>query len=204
MGLSFHYNAIIRDSKHVQELTTEVKDICLSLGWEFQIWPLENLAGDNPDYRINNYELNDLKGISFTPENCETVFLTFLPDNNLVSPVDFILGKELHPYTNDRTLSTKTQFAGIDCHLAIMKLMLYLKEKYFSKLDITDEGQYWETKNEDILKKQFQLYEGYLNAVSDAFSELKSIPGESPASLADRIEQILNTIHQNISDNKSI
>lgn len=204
MGLSFYYNGNIRNSKQIQEMTSEVTDICLSLGWEYQIWPPENSGGNDPDHRINNYGFNDLKGISFTPEKCETIFLTFLPDGTLVSPVDLILGNKLDPYANDRTISTKTQFAGIECHLAIMKLMLYLKEKYFANLNITDEGKYWETKNEDILREQFQIYEGYLNAVSDAFSGMKSIPGESAASLADRIEQILNAINLNRSDNKSI
>ena len=82
--------------------------------------------------------------------------------------------------------------------------MIYLKEKYFEKLNIIDEGLYWETRNEAILKKQFMIYEGYINAVSDALSGMKLIPGENEESLADRIEQILKRIHDDPTNNKSI
>ena len=41
------------------------------------------------------------------------------------------------------------------------------------------------------LKKQFAKYDFLLNAVADALSEMKTVPGETALSLADRIEEML-------------
>lgn len=57
------------------------------------------------------------------------------------------------------TTSTKTQFAWPDAHIAVVKLLRYLKEKYFSVFKLSDEGMYWETMDEKILLSQFAKYE---------------------------------------------
>ena len=197
MGLTFHYSGRIKDTGQLSELITEVKDICISLNWEYNVWP-DSFAGmEYPEYQINNFRMNNLRGISLTPEKCETLFLTFLPDGKLVSPTDFIFGKDLGSYSENRMIHTKTQFAGIEVHLALLKLMIYLNEKYFEKLEIEDEGNYWETRNEEILKKQFNKYEHLFEVVAGALSSIDKIPGESVQSVADRIEFILNEKFKN-------
>lgn len=197
MGLTFHYSAQFRNTEKITEMITEVKDICISLNWEYQVWP-ECIAGmDIPEFQIENYRMNNLQGISLTPEKCETLLLTFLPGGKLVSPTDFILGADIGPFAKNRMIHTKTQFAGIHVHLALMKLLIYLNEKYFEKLHVEDEGNYWETRNEEILKKQFNEYEHLFDVVAGALSSIEKIPGESAKSVADRIEIILNEKFKN-------
>ena len=89
------------------------------------------------------------------------------------------------------TTSTKTQFAGADAHIAVIKLLRYLKEKYFSVFELNDEGMYWETMDEKVFLKQFARYEFLLDAVAEALTGMKTVPGETPLSLADRIEKLL-------------
>jgi hypothetical protein len=136
-----------------------------------------------------------LNGICFAPEGCEPVFLTFLPGGRICSPVN-LMNRDI--YNGDEldkellyTTSTKTQYAGFDAHVAVIKLLRYLKEKYFSVFEMMDEGLYWETNDEKVLQSQFDKYEYALNVLTTALSEVKTVPGESAVSLADRIEEML-------------
>lgn len=175
----------------IDEMITEVEDICKSLNWKQQLFDMKrsnlNTASTNP-VRYTPY---DVKGISFTPEKSETVFLTFLPDGTLCSPVKLIY---YDPATNDlmiEVVHTKTQFAGPDTHIAILKLLHYLQKKYFESFELNDEGNYWEKWDEKVLFSQFARYKFILDKVPSALADVKLAPGESVESLADRIEDII-------------
>ena len=181
MGLSIHYSGTIKDIALIDELIAEVTDICQSLSWSYHI--------------IKEPNTDQLNGICFSPEKCEPVFLTFLPGGRMCSPVN-LMNSDLYEKNGldaelVYTTSTKTQFAGPDAHIAVIKLLRYLKEKYFSVFELSDEGMYWETMDEKLLLSQFAKYEFLLNAVADALSEMKAVPDETPLSLADRIEKML-------------
>jgi hypothetical protein len=193
MGLAFYYEGKLRDPHQTDDLKKEVKDICISMNWPYQLWPLE--PSNKSDIKnLHHPNIYDLRGISFTPENCETVWLTFLPDGRLISPVYFIFSNAKKPEGLDFYLFTKTQYAGVTTHLAIMKLLIYLDKNYFEELKVTDEGKYWETRDESILQKQFKIYNDLMDIVSDALSNIKISPGESAESIADKIENRLNKL----------
>ena len=181
MGLSIHYSGHIREYSVIEEMMVEVSDICQNLNWTYHI-----LDGNNTD---------NLKGICFSPEGCEPIFLTFLLSGRMCSPIN-LMHKDIYAENDlDRellyTTSTKTQFAGPDAHIAIIKLLRYLKEKYFATFELNDEGMYWETMDEKVLLGQFAKYDFLLNAVADALSNMEAMPGESTESLAERIEKML-------------
>ena len=194
MGLSIHYSGRISDYTLIENLTNEAEDICKSLEWKYHIWEKHSNANDdahlsNADFI--NYTKEDLKGISFTPEECETVSLVFFPSGRLCSPAKLMYN---NPDTNDlmvETVSTKTQYAGMDVHVTVLKLLQYFKDKYFSVFELSDEGNYWETKDEAVLKGQFARYDFLVNSVRDALSDFKAMPGDTPQSLADRLEEFL-------------
>jgi len=190
MGLTFYYKGKLRNPQQVDQLIHEVRDISISMKWEYQVWPLQAFTEKQiiPEKHPNIY---DLRGISVTPENCETLSLTFLPDGRLISPVYFVLEKDKKPSGNDFLLFTKTQFAGVDTHLALMKLLIYLQQKYFETLHVEDEGRYWETRDEKILRETFQRYEVLIDTVADALEGIQSGPDETPESIADKIERVL-------------
>jgi len=181
MGLSIHYSGRLRDYSLIDELIAETTDICETLDWTYHV-----IDGNNTD---------ELKGICFAPAGCEPIFLTFLPNGRMCSPID-LMNQDLYEKNGlDReliyTTSTKTQYAGPDVHMGIIKLFRHLRTKYFSEFDMSDEGMYWETMDEKIFRQQFAKYEFLVNSFTSAVSETKALPGETATSLADRIEEML-------------
>ncbi|MBK8522171.1 MAG: hypothetical protein WAT20_09320 [Ferruginibacter sp.] len=194
MGLSLHYRGQIRDYALIEDLISECADICKSLEWDYHIWNKESSIND--DAHIDNsdfigYTMEDLKGISILPKECEPVDLAFFPSGKLCSPIKLQFNNAA---TNDLMVayvSTKTQYAGMDIHVAVLKLLEYLKDKYFSFFELSDEGMYWETKDIEVLKSQFARYNFIVNSVRNALSDFKALPGETAESLTDRLEELL-------------
>lgn len=181
MGLSIHYSGKIRKKSLINELISETADICKSLAWTYHI--------------INMPNEDNLKGICFSPEGSEPIFLTFLANGRICSPINLMnrniydsngLDKELI-----YTTSSKTQYAGFESHIAIIKLLRYLERKYLENFTVLDEGMFWETNDKIILQKQFSRYEVALNIVTETLSGLNRIPNENKESLIERIENLL-------------
>ena len=166
MGLSIHYSGRLKDIILIPQLSEEVKEICETFQWTFHLFDDE-----------------DFKGICFYASECEPVFLTFNNTPALASPLLWQLKMETSP------ISVKTQFAGIDNHIALIKLLKYLKSRYFNTFELFDEGGYWESGDEEVLRKQFSRYTFILDAVCEALRDFKSEPGEATSSLADRLER---------------
>lgn len=181
MGLSIHYHGTIKDKALLPQLAAEMKDICDNLNWEYHYFEPE--------------EKEDLEGIYFAPEDCEPLFLTFNAAGRLLSPISQITRDMLVEHGLDPeliyTISTKTQYAGMDAHIAIIRLFRYISKKYFSVFELHDEGNYWETGDASVLKGQFTAYEEAIRSFTEALHELQLPPDESPDSLASRIEELL-------------
>jgi hypothetical protein len=190
MGLSIHYWGEIKDYGLIDAMTAEVEDICKSLNWPYQVFDTKK-SKLKPGETAKKYTPHNVKGISFTAPESETAFLTFLPDATLCCPAKLIY---YDPATNDlmiEVIHVKTQFAGQDTHIAILKLLDYLKEKYFESFELNDEGYYWGKWDEKVLLSQFVRYNFILDKVATALADVKLAPGESAESLGDRIEEIL-------------
>lgn len=178
MGLAIHYSGYITEKEKIVSLVKEVTDICQSLDWQFHTF------GDD-----------EIEGVSFAPQGSEPVFLTFNPAGRLLSPVsiltkdiydDILVPKELY-----FTTSTKTEYAGVEAHIAIIKLLKYLSKKYLKDFTLDDEGYYWETNDEQLLRERFNEYRKLGDAVYNALKDLPASNSETAESLADRIERIL-------------
>lgn len=169
MGLSIHYRGNIKNEKLIDPLIEEVKDICESLDWEYDV-----------------FDDDTFKGISFAPNDCEPVFLTFNKIKQLSSPI--LYQYDIEPAT---IISVKTQFAGTDAHIAIINLFRYLENLYFDNFHMDDEGNYWESGDEAALQLQFKKYNTFLNLVENTLKEMKEVPGETKESLVFRINAII-------------
>lgn len=194
MGLSIHYRGQIRNYVLIEDLINECEDICKSLDWDYHIREKKSNANNdvhlsNPDFI--NYTMEDLKGISFTPKESETVSLVFFPSGILCSPIKLMYNDSAINNLMVETVSVKTQYAGIDLHVTVLKLLEYFKDKYFSFFELSDEGMYWETKDLAVLKSQFARYDFIVNSMRDAVKNFKAFPGETAESLADRLEELL-------------
>ena len=169
MGLSIHYSGTIKNARLIPNLVDEVKDICLTLQW---------------NYHLFDDEL--VKGICFSPQDCEPLFFTFSKNGILCSPVLIQYG-----ILSATTISVKTQFAGIEVHKTVIRLLKHLKANYFSEFELSDEGNYWESDDENILQQQFNSYEFAMNTVCEVLRGFKRKEGETVESMADRLERFL-------------
>lgn len=110
-------------------------------------------------------------------------------ENYLCTPLSILYYKE--DSENYYTASTKTQFAGPGVHITLLQLLKHLSTKYFSSIEVIDEGLYWNKWNEEILKIQFEKYSKCFKQFELILNELVVQPGESEQSLVDKIEDIL-------------
>lgn len=178
MGLSIHYNGEITNVGLISELTEEVKEVCVTLGWSSRVFDDEHF-----------------QGICFSPPGCEPLFLTFHNSTLLASPVLWQFKIE-----HIHTISVKTQFAGIAMHKAVIGFLRHLQTRYFSRFELTDEGGFWESNDESILQKQFSHYNFLHHAMSNAVSKLETIEGETAKDLADRLAKALGRNWSNLRD----
>ncbi len=191
MGLSIHYSGGIFDKKLIKPLIEEVRDICEILKWATHIF-------DN----------NEIKGICFAPAGSEPICLTFNRNGHLLSPTN-IPAKEVYDGVHVRkdliyTASTKTQYAGPDAHIAVIKLLKHISAKYLAGFTLSDEGYYWETGDEKILLNQFKKFDTAIDSFRKALENLPYVPGELPESIADKLEKILKEKFEQGGEDNSI
>jgi hypothetical protein len=86
----------------------------------------------------------------------------------------------------------KTQFSGPDTHVWVAGLLKYLKKRYISNLEVSDESGYWDTGNRRKLEDDMNLLNGKLQYLSGAISSgrMGDLTGLSADEIASRIEQL--------------
>ncbi len=135
MGITIHYQGKLNTPDLIDSFCEEVEDIAKSMEWEYT-------AIDEQKERSANL----LKGLFIKPhKNSELLQLIVDLDGNLRNGfwVDHMKNDDEGSYMNH----IKTQFAPIGIHIAVIKLLKYLQQKYISNLDVYDEGDYWQTED---------------------------------------------------------
>jgi len=82
----------------------------------------------------------------------------------------------------------KTQYAGehgwehfLKCHKQIISLLDFWRELGVT-VEVSDEGEYWETRSEEALRKMLGQYDGLVAAVGGMLKDAASDTGSSVAS----------------------
>ncbi|MFW5754196.1 MAG: hypothetical protein ACOCV9_05280 [Marinilabiliaceae bacterium] len=191
MGITIHYNGRFNKDASLLEMVHEVKDIAEVCEWDYTVF-----NEDFPEKTDSLDTYNDeIYGIELTPPNCESVSLCFLSNRRMSCAMQLMLWGNADPSEEKYLyqLFTKTQFAGVDVHKFIIHLFRYLEEKnFFEHLEVNDEGRYWETGDEEVLKKQFRKNAAILDSFSFALENVPREPGESFQSYFERIIKILS------------
>jgi hypothetical protein len=199
MGLSFHYSGSIAEPKLLPELIEEVLDIAKIYGWESSTYKTSFsnccLCG------ISEYS-DEIFGVSITPPGCETIFFCFLSNGRMSSPVHL----KFYAKSEDRDenpflylISVKTQFSNPLIHATIIQIFRHLNQRYFSDFKLSDEGQYWETNNEEILKANFTKYDALL----DSFHlGLETLPINANESFEDYFRRLFELIEKRNRNNQ--
>ncbi len=184
MGLSIHYQGSIDRFEDIPKLVDELEDIAKSMQWEA--------------HRINDDEANpDFLGIIVNPEgNCESQCFLFDRDGHLRCLADLITD-QIEATKYSYYIATKTQFTTVETHIWIIGLLRYLKKHYLRDLEVTDEGEYWETENRDTLTEKKNFLQGKIDALAGAI-ESSEIDSEnlSVDELVAKIEAIARELHE--------
>lgn len=196
MGLSLHYSGRFGNPELLQQMIEEVEDIAGIYKWKYTTLNTKFPAGS---FKKKLHD-NKVYGISFTPPDCETVSICFL-SNGRMSCSSLL---QFYGNSTDKTsreylymVSVKTQFAGWQTHLFIIELFKYLSKKYFAEFNMNDEGQYWETNDEEILKQNFSRYDKLLDSVCTAF---ESFPVKDGETMEKYIERMMGFVNKKLSD----
>ena len=181
MGLTIHYSGKLRNPASIPSLIAEAIDISKSMQWPFEtIEPM-------PDVPV--------RGVLISPEGSEPLWLTFHEKGFMCNPLLYSYVQEVEgkgiPAEAEQWLFTKTQYAGVEAHMAMIRLLRYLSEQYFERFELHDESQYWETNDETICRQKFAEYDRLMDMVGNALDQMKFVPGESAESLAERLEKML-------------
>jgi hypothetical protein len=186
MGLSIHFKGNLSSGEMLPLLIEEVKDICENLKWPATVFETA--------FPKNSFEqkssIQEIYGICFSPPESEPVSLCFLSNGNLVSIFSWAI------FVNDQMkdesillsdVSVKTQYAGPTIHKMIIHLLEYISKKYLSQFRMMDEGQYWETRDEALLERNFAFLTDLLNRVGNMIETTSLQPEESFESYFERI-----------------
>jgi len=182
MGLTIHYSGKLRNPASIPSLIAEAVDIAKSMQWPYEI--IEPL----PDVPV--------QGVLISPtERCEPLWLTFHEEGFMCNPILYDYVKEVEgkgiPADAEQWLFTKTQYAGVEVHMALIRLLRYLSQQYFERFECHDESEYWETNDEMLCRKRFGEYDRLLDMVGNALDAMQFEPEESPESMAGKIEKML-------------
>ncbi len=203
MGVSIHYRGRLNDVGQLAVFCEELADIAAVMGWQStrldDDWerPADaRLHGSPTGARIGGHL--GLKGIQIEPEaGVESPSFFFDREGDLRCPVSMalILKGTLKP--EDAWVSIKTQFASPEMHIWITGLLKYLKKHYISDLEVSDEGEYWETGDIRILKEKMDFINETIEHISGELSSscFGDVSGLSAEEIAARIEQLLG--HEN-------
>jgi len=199
MGVTIHYRGTLDDPGSLDQLRRELADIGASMGWEtntlddsWQEPPTARLEHRNGVATIKGHL--GLKGITLHPgDNSESLSFLFDAHGCLRSYMDVIMRCEGQPVTDKPWVSVKTQFASPDLHVWIIGLLKYLKKRYMSDLEVSDEGEYWETGDREALVSMMQLINDKINWLSGELTspQFADLAGLSAEQIALRIEQFL-------------
>ena len=201
MGLSIHYRGALTDKRAVYHLIDEVEDIAKAMKWKYKVldqdWSqrptatFDSIAGGG----VSIVGELALKGISFQVHpKCEWIHLVFNASCVISSPVQVAMSASEGYPAHAQWLSVKTQFAGPEAHIAIIRLLQYLKGKYLHDLEVTDEGDYWETGNYDTLKAKIEQLGRYIDRVGQALGEMDK--GSDEEDIVERIEKLLRDMKE--------
>ena len=190
MGLSFHYNGRIAKPELLPELIDEVQEIAGINNWKYNVYQREfpqNTFGKS-DISQNIY------GITISPHGCEPIFICFLSNGRMSSPLHLkFYGKAKEPPERDYLymLSVKTQFVNVETHQFIIQLFRYLNTKYFADFKLSDEGDYWETNDIELLRANFKRNADLITSFSDG---IEIIPKNSGESIEDYFKRLIKLI----------
>ena len=177
MGITIYFKGKLNNPDHAAPIVQELEEIAGEMEWKY------NIIKEDTDY---------FKGIAINP-HAKSEPISFLFDKNGNTKDFRTLGLRKHKETmsEDNFVRIKTQYAPIDVHIAIIKLLKYLKKKYINDLRVIDDGCYWETEDKELLAQKISFLNEMMDKVANVLNTIKIEKNESKESIIEKIENAL-------------
>ncbi len=186
MGLTIHYRGTIDDLQQTEAFEDRVLDLTFSLGGRASVW---RSFADHDRQRV-------VRGLFIEMEpGQETLSLLISPEGHL-TPGFQIEDAESSAFDEPPYCMIKTQFGSIYGHIAIVHLLDAIRQRFCANLEVYDEGEYYQTRDINVLRQKMQLLGNSVKAMSEGLQRngLSQEAAEDPSILAARIERIASLI----------
>lgn len=138
MGVTIHFEGRLKDENAFVRLVKKVEEIA-----KRETWLTERF--DNAEATLLRVRANEKEWDYIGPTKGVTLYL-----NEDCDPIRLEFDKDL--YIQE---FVKTQFSGVKTHIQVVKLLRTF-EPFFRKLKVQDEGEYWETEDENQLAEHIR------------------------------------------------
>jgi hypothetical protein len=191
MGLTIHYRGRLADLSRIEDFEDRVLDLVLEIGGTAEIW--RSAATDDPSRMV--------RGILATlAPGQETTSLLVSPEGWLIGLFQ-IKDAERGLIEEPPWCRVKTQFGPVEAHVALVELLRALDEEFLAELEVSDEGEYWESRDLPGLIEKHAFVQSSIDGIKEGLERhgLSSEAAEDPEIVARRIERIAEQVHRVIS-----
>lgn len=195
MGLTIHYSGKLKNASELKSLIDDLKDVAKAENWDYFVFE-EQFKNDAFSEII---DMENLFGMMISPPKCDPFCISFLSNGRMSGIINFNVMQNEGKINEDLIYAvfTKTQYSGYENHKKLILLLDYISKKYLEEFECIDEGYYWETRDEELLKSTF---ENYTNLIDSFTSSIEMIPMNEGENLEDylvRMAEITNKINRN-------
>ena len=177
MGVTIHYRGKLNSTDLKDSICEELADIAKEMEWELD---------------LISEEEDNVKGIVMSPHpKSEPLSLLFGADGTLKDFRPYIYNKKNKKKIDDTFASIKTQFAPVEIHIAVIKLLKYLKKKYIRNLKVLDEGLYWDTGDEKVLAEKISFLNKMMDKLEGLLNEVNTDENDTAETYLLKLEKLL-------------
>lgn len=191
MGVTIFYRGSLSDLDRIVDFEDRAIDLTLELGGQARVW--RTTDDDNPQRVVRGVLLNLFPGQ-------ETFSLLVSPEGWLVELGD-IEDAERGKLTEPPYCIIKTQFGPIEGHVALVEMLTMLKKEFLPDLQVSDEGEYWESRDLELLTRNFRQFQAAIDGMAAGLERhgLSAEAAEDREILLKRIERIAEVVHRTLA-----
>lgn len=181
MGITIYYKGNLNNADKRKETVDTIKYIGETAEWEVNI--------------IDERKKNLYGAVLQVHEECDPLPFLFDSTGRLRS-LFWLAG-----YASDDDLwtFTKTQFAGFEAHIIIIKFLDFIKKNFISDLEVKDDTDYWTHRNSLILQKNFRQTDFLISSFGKMLSSEKfDFSAENTEILVKKIENAFEELFNRI------
>jgi hypothetical protein len=195
MSLSFQYSGRLKDAASLSSLIDEVIDICDILEWKYDVYT-ESYVDQKFVLPLDNI----VYGITFTPDECDTLCFAFDSQGRIMVPwlKDIIKQNDgeikvitvqlkidsdkIEPSFSERSeqfnpdfliykVHVKTEITNVPFYAKILDLIRYLSDKYLTEFELYDDSNYWESRDLTVINDKKDSLTEFINLFQELIIE---------------------------------